>query len=947
MTDDLTPLFLRFRDCGDPNALADVFDRVALDLLRIGRHLLRDEAAAEDVVQQTFVTAIERAKAFRDDAALRPWLCGILFRHARNEWRRRARPPVAVSLDNTPFDAARLAEASEIRAAIESAVATLGAPYREVIQANLLAEATGPEIAEQLGRTRGLVRLQLHRGLRFVRGLLPRGLVAWAPISAPSLREPRGLTALRDALLSSGTRSTLAPSTAGTLAMSVTGKKFVAASLALILLLSVVALFETRTSSGDGARAARSPVREIAANRDNASAPTSPLFDAPVDREEIPATMAPATIERTIVGRVVGSGRFPVASAAVEARVAGVPIASAVTDRKGVFLVELPITAPNSVVLHVFTPDGRCVAKLRTLPPTGECDAGTIVLEGGGRLRVMVTAEGTPVGGVVVDLDRRPGLRVATGRTNPAGVVSFEHLPSGTIDLVARAQGGEAFGRAVIPEESDALLAIDPGQDYEVSVRDAETKRPIPDAIVGLSRGIHGSGGLEFDTGGDDRLFRIDGDYLMNIPAPGMETRADAAGRVVFRSLSKAGNYSWIARAPGFVPVGDGPKVDPSVRSYTIELRPSSRRTVRFPVEAGDSPIPRAATPLALSTLPGHTRGPSAERNTLGMMGNGEIVVEDVEGPAVLEARTPEGGAAILEVEDGSIEGRPTQFTRLRKVKVHVVDADGIPLKSASIQARCVRQPLGARVPLDLAGRATLVGLSPFVSTQIYLCMETADGRVDERRIASLEPRTGDRDLEYSLPRTSRVRLRLHRDGKLELPSSYDVKAIGRVCRVIAEDPEKGELLVEFDIEARGASASEIEVEYPRPANPDLVRIDVDARAIRGSVHAVPATGGEVPVVDVELISEFGTLDVVVDRARGARIGIRVDRFDAEKGEYAPFEPRDGSGNRDPNGPGDTFRFDCVRPGRYRAMDTVSGAVSDAMEITAGMTSRAKLTIPK
>ena len=49
--------FLRFRRTGDPAALAAVFDATAPQVLRVAMHVSRDPAAAEDLVQRTFLTA--------------------------------------------------------------------------------------------------------------------------------------------------------------------------------------------------------------------------------------------------------------------------------------------------------------------------------------------------------------------------------------------------------------------------------------------------------------------------------------------------------------------------------------------------------------------------------------------------------------------------------------------------------------------------------------------------------------------------------------------------------------------------------------------------------------------------------------------------------------------------------------------------------------------------
>ena len=71
---DLESLFDRYRRKGDLRALEKVFDRTARDLLALAQHLVRDVDDAEDLVQATFVTAIDRAHSFDRSRALRPWL---------------------------------------------------------------------------------------------------------------------------------------------------------------------------------------------------------------------------------------------------------------------------------------------------------------------------------------------------------------------------------------------------------------------------------------------------------------------------------------------------------------------------------------------------------------------------------------------------------------------------------------------------------------------------------------------------------------------------------------------------------------------------------------------------------------------------------------------------------------------------------------------------------
>ena len=74
--------FVRYARTGDPRALGRVFDGCAVELYRLAFHLLGDRHTAEDLVQQTFVVAIEQAATFDRSRAVQPWLCGILTHRA-------------------------------------------------------------------------------------------------------------------------------------------------------------------------------------------------------------------------------------------------------------------------------------------------------------------------------------------------------------------------------------------------------------------------------------------------------------------------------------------------------------------------------------------------------------------------------------------------------------------------------------------------------------------------------------------------------------------------------------------------------------------------------------------------------------------------------------------------------------------------------------------------
>ncbi len=75
--------FVRFRATGRPADLADVFDATAVELRRVARHLVGTAEEADDLVQNTFLAAIEDREGFAPGEPVLPWLLGILANRAR------------------------------------------------------------------------------------------------------------------------------------------------------------------------------------------------------------------------------------------------------------------------------------------------------------------------------------------------------------------------------------------------------------------------------------------------------------------------------------------------------------------------------------------------------------------------------------------------------------------------------------------------------------------------------------------------------------------------------------------------------------------------------------------------------------------------------------------------------------------------------------------------
>lgn len=191
-------LFERFRARGDVSALGDVFDATADELLRVATSLTRDLPEAEDLLQATFVTAIERARHWDREQRLVPWLCGILVRHAHARRRERLRQVDVERLERPP-ERSPIAWVSDAEFAreLERALESLESADRELLTAYLRDGKEPIELARERGLAPGTARMRVHRGLERLRKALPAGFA----LGAGALLASRGVAAVRDEVL--------------------------------------------------------------------------------------------------------------------------------------------------------------------------------------------------------------------------------------------------------------------------------------------------------------------------------------------------------------------------------------------------------------------------------------------------------------------------------------------------------------------------------------------------------------------------------------------------------------------------------------------------------------------------------------------------------------------------------------------------------------------------
>src|SRR6516164_2371890 len=153
---------------GDPEGLAEAYDRYASPLYTYCRSLLREPADAADAVQDTFVIAASGLAGLRDRNRLRPWLYAV----ARNECHRRLRArsvQVSTPLDEMPdvtdtsADVSGEAERDDLRRLLRSAVRGLNSGEQDLVELQLRQGLDVAEIAAVLGVSRNHAHALLSR----------------------------------------------------------------------------------------------------------------------------------------------------------------------------------------------------------------------------------------------------------------------------------------------------------------------------------------------------------------------------------------------------------------------------------------------------------------------------------------------------------------------------------------------------------------------------------------------------------------------------------------------------------------------------------------------------------------------------------------------------------------------------------------------------------------
>jgi RNA polymerase sigma-70 factor (ECF subfamily) len=159
-------------------------------LFRVARAILKEDAAAEDAVQEAYLEAFRHAGTFRGDAQVSTWLTRIVINQSLMRLRRQKRDRVVVPFEGKGGDGPGAEEPAdersespaastlraELRRLLERRIDELPAAFRTVFVMRDVEEMSVQETADLLGIPPATVRTRLFRARALLRHALARDL---------------------------------------------------------------------------------------------------------------------------------------------------------------------------------------------------------------------------------------------------------------------------------------------------------------------------------------------------------------------------------------------------------------------------------------------------------------------------------------------------------------------------------------------------------------------------------------------------------------------------------------------------------------------------------------------------------------------------------------------------------------------------------------------------
>jgi len=162
---------------GETSAFGTIVERYWNMVVALALSKVSDSAEAEDIAQESFLKAYSQLAGLRDPSRLAGWLSKITMQQCSNSLRMTVRHRRALGCKAAPIEA--LDERVAITANpgltqkqihfVRQTVRQLPEKFRTMIVMRFVASLSTVQIAEQLGKRPGDVRVRLHRAYKLLR----------------------------------------------------------------------------------------------------------------------------------------------------------------------------------------------------------------------------------------------------------------------------------------------------------------------------------------------------------------------------------------------------------------------------------------------------------------------------------------------------------------------------------------------------------------------------------------------------------------------------------------------------------------------------------------------------------------------------------------------------------------------------------------------------------
>ena len=172
---------------GDHEAFTRFMDTFGDHIYRFARHMCRNGEDAEDILQETFLTAFRKLDDFRGEGSLKSWLFKIASSHCQKKRRQRAGEPETLlsvedltpetlrpiargpSLNSIPAAPLDMLLRDELAGELERAIEAVPHDYRIVLLLRDVEGFSTRETVELTGLEEAAVKSRLHRARLMVR----------------------------------------------------------------------------------------------------------------------------------------------------------------------------------------------------------------------------------------------------------------------------------------------------------------------------------------------------------------------------------------------------------------------------------------------------------------------------------------------------------------------------------------------------------------------------------------------------------------------------------------------------------------------------------------------------------------------------------------------------------------------------------------------------------